>query len=263
MEDDILINNYLQGLLSENEQNSFLERLEFDSNFRDTFKLEEQLFNSLNEDSWSFIEQKNSEVDEYLNLLEEDDLKKLKKTLNRVSEEFKETPKKKTKYRFYYLAAASIALLISLSIFLNQDASNQELVNDYLDTSRLPSFVSRGEASIDDLIEAQHYFENEDYQRSLDIFTTALETNTTNASIYLYTGISQMRLEKYTAAELTFDKLIQSDLLDAQKGHWYKALLYLKQDKVVESKIMLEKIVANSYYNHSKAKELLEKLNDD
>ena len=263
MEDDILIDNYLKGLLSENELKSFLERLELDAEFKEQFKLEEQLFNSLNEDSWSFVEQKDSEVNEYSKLLENDDLQNLKKTLNRVNTEYKESSNKKRKFSFYYLAAASIAILICLSIFLNQDQNNQQLVNDYLDTSSFPSFVSRGETSTDDLISAQQFFENEDYQKSLDIFIPVIETDKANGPVYLYTGIAQMKLEQYVNADTTFNKLINSNLLDAQKGHWYKALLYLKQDKVEDSKAILESIISNSYHNHSKAKALLETLNDD
>jgi anti-sigma-K factor RskA len=69
MEDDILIDNYLKGLLSENDQKSFLERLESDTDFSKIFKLEKQLFNSLNEESWSFVENKNTDVSAYLKLL--------------------------------------------------------------------------------------------------------------------------------------------------------------------------------------------------
>nr|WP_321247726.1 hypothetical protein [uncultured Psychroserpens sp.] len=262
-ENDILIDNYLRGLLNEDEIVSFKLRLKSDLEFKKSFLLEQALWASQSDTDWSFANYTNDEVKTYKKLLENDDLQNLKKTLNRVNAEFKETPKKKTKLSFYYLAAASIAILICLSIFLNQDQNNQHLVNDYLDTSNLPSFVSRGETSTDDLINAQQFFENEEYQKSLDIFIPVIETDKANGPVYLYTGIAQMKLEQYVNAETTFNKLINSNLLDAQKGYWYKALLYLIQDKVEDSKAVLETIVSNKYHNHLKAKALLETLNDD
>jgi len=263
LENDILIDNYLRDLLDENETADFKLRLQSDVEFRKNFELEQALWLSQNENDWSFAAHKNDEAKVYKKLLEEDDLQNLKKTLNQVNSEFKETSTKKRGFNFYYLAAASIVLLISLSIFLKQDVTNQELVDDYLNTSDLPSFVSRGDTATDELIKAQLFFENEDYKKALDVFVPAIESTNSNASIYLYLGITQMKLEKYTAAESTFDKLIHSDLLDAQKGYWYKTLLYLEEDKVDDAKTILNNIVSKSLYNHIMAKELLEKLNDE
>jgi tetratricopeptide (TPR) repeat protein len=259
--DDILIDNYLRGLLNQDEIERFKLRLKSDLEFKKTFLLEQALWTSQNDSDWSFANQKSEEVKTYKKLLEDNDLQNLKKTLSRVNEEFKASPKKKTRFNFYYLVAASIALLICLSLFLNQDPSNQQLVKDYIDTSNLPSFVSRGDESADDLIEAQQYFENKNYQKSLDIFIPAIETDNTNGSIYLYAGIAQMELEQYNTAEVTFEALISSNLLDAPKGYWYKALLYLKQDRIDETKIVLEKIISEKLYSHVKAKELFDEIN--
>nr|WP_321236354.1 tetratricopeptide repeat protein [uncultured Psychroserpens sp.] len=264
LEDDILIDNFLRGLLDENEQANFNARLQTDVDFKASFELEQALWLSQSNTDWSFVKEQSEAVNVYKKLLDEDhNLQNLKKTLNLANLEFKERPAKKKSFNFYYLTAACILILISLSLFFNQNISNQELVNDYLNTSNLPSFVSRGDASTDDLIKAQKFFENEEYQKSLDIFETALKTSGVNASVYLYSGIAQMKLKQYNAAELTFNKLIESNLLDAQKGFWYKALLYLEQDKVEDAKTILNSIVSKSLYNHTNAKELLNQLNDD
>jgi len=262
LENDILIDNYLRGLLDENEVIDFELRLQSEVEFRKYFELEQALWLSQNDKYWSFATYKDEEVEVYKKLLMEEDLQNLKKTLKQINSEFKEESTKKVRPKFYYFAAASIVILICLSIFLRQDVSNQDLVNDYLNTSNLPSFVSRGDKSINDLIEAQRFFENEHYQKALDIFVPVLEIVDTNASIYVYIGIAQMKLEKYTAAESTFDSLIHADLLDAQKGHWYKALLYIKQNKIDEAKIVLNAIISQSLFNHEEATELLTKLDD-
>ena len=259
MEDDILIDNYLKGLLSKDEEKSFLERLESDTEFKEKLQLEEQLFNSLSNDSWSYSNEENPEVKEYVELLREDDLQDLKKTLAKTNNEFNSNKQKSTKRLFYYLAAASIVVFLGLQIFFNQNRSNQELYNEYVSLNDLPSFVSRGD-STDELAKAQSFFEDKKYQEALSIFQSQLNTSDTKANLYIYKGLAEAQLEKYTDAEKTFNVLINSDLIDAQKGCWYKALLLLKTNRVEEAKKLLDNVISKSLYNHKKAKQLLSDL---
>lgn len=259
MEDAILIDNYLKGLLSKNEQNSFLERLESDIDFNEKFELEEQLFNALNGDSWSFVENGNSEVNDYIKLLREDDLQILKKSLEETNTEFKSKKDKTSRRFFYYLAAASVVVFLGFQFFFNQNISNQELYNDYVALNDLPSFVSRGNSS-DELVKAQNLFENKKYEDALLVFQSFEGQSNNEGTLYIYKGIAQTELGKYNEAEQTFNMLINSNLIDAEKGYWYNALLNLKQDKTKETKRILNKIVSNSLYNNQEAKELLDKL---
>ena len=66
LEDDILIEKFLREELSEKERQSFMERLSSDPNFRAHFLMEKQLFDSLNEESWSFVKAtENGEIEAY------------------------------------------------------------------------------------------------------------------------------------------------------------------------------------------------------
>lgn len=92
--------------------------------------------------------------------------------------------------------------------------------------TNLPSFISREDANKNNLIKAQQLFENKEYEKVLIIFKRELKiSDSPDGALYLYTGIAQLELDAYTEAEKTFNKLISSDLIDAQKGNWYKALL--------------------------------------
>ena len=260
MEDDILIEKYLKGLLSKDEEKSFLDRLDSDTDFKEKFLLEQQLFNSLNEDSWSFSERDNSQVKEYKRLLEDDDLQNLKKTLTRVNSEFNSKPEKSNHRRlFYYVAAASIVMFLGFQFFFNQNISNQDLYNNYIALDDLPSFVSRGN-SVDDLTKAQSLFENKKYKEALIIFNSLKNQGDSDGNMLIYIGVSEMELGEYLDAEQTFNDLTESNLLDAQKGHWYKALLYLKMAKVDRAKVVLKEIIAKSQFNSNKAKDLLAEL---
>lgn len=263
LDDDILIDNYLRDLLDDKQKVDFEERLQTDSEFLKNFELEQALWQSQNDNEWSFTVKKTEEYKDYKSLLEGEDLQNLKENLKQINSDFKFQSNKKSRSRFYYIvAAASIVILIALNLFLKQDVSNQELVENYLNTNDLPSFVNRGD-STENLIKAQQLFENENYQQALDLFVASIDTANDNPSVYLYTGVSQMKLKDYISAESTFDKLIQSDLLDAEKGYWYKALLYLEQDRVADAKAILNGIISKRLYNYKKAEVLLSELNND
>ncbi|MBC2846543.1 tetratricopeptide repeat protein [Winogradskyella flava] len=260
MKDDILIDNYLRGLLSKDEEQSFLKRLKSDIDFNEKFQLEKQLFDALDEESWSFAERNTNEANEYLEILNSKDIKNLKKTLAETSTGFNS---KKTntgnKRFFYYLAAASIIVLLGFQMFFNQNISNQDLYEEYVGLNDLPSFVSRSDGS-NKLANAQELFEKGQYADALDIFNVFESQIENRSNLLIYKGLSYVELEDYENAEQAFNDLVTSDLLDAEKGYWYKALLYLKQDKVLETEGILETIVSENFFNSKKARDLLKEL---
>ncbi len=80
LEEDILIEKYLKNELSDNEKASFLEKVNTNPEFKAQFILEKQLFESLNEEDWSFIENPNKdEIEQYTAIYKSDDVKKVKK----------------------------------------------------------------------------------------------------------------------------------------------------------------------------------------
>lgn len=264
LDDDIIIDNYLRNLINEKEQLDFEKRLESDIDFRENFNLEKNLRASQNSEDWSFVKKNTSESKDYKALLEEEDLKNLKKTLEKVSSEYNTKSSQGSIKWFYYLAAASIVLFLGFQFAFNQSVSNQDLYNDYVSLNELPSFATRGEENTlgIQLIKGQEFFEAENYKASLAIFEPILNTTKTNASVFIYTGISQTELGEYKKAENTFNTLINSDLLDAEIGYWYKALLFLKTDRVDEAKTILNTIVSKSLYKQKKAKQLLKDLEE-
>ncbi|MFP4847149.1 hypothetical protein [Winogradskyella sp. PE311] len=256
MEDDILIDNYLKGQLSKSDEKSFLGRLKADNEFNEKFRLEEQLFHTLNENSWSFIEHNTTDVDNYIELLKDKDLQNLKKTLAQTNSEFNSSSSKPTRKLFYYLAAASIVVFLGLQFFSN---SSGNLYEEYIELNDLPSFVSRSDKS-DKLVKAQNLFENKLYNEALAVFKSVQAQTDDEGNLAIYKGITEMELALYNESEETFNSLINSNLLDAPKGYWYKALLYLKQDKLVESKAILNRIISDKLYNYKQAEDLLKDL---
>lgn len=259
MEDDILIDNYFKGLLSEDEKKSFLERLSTDALFYEKFELEGQLINSLSDDGWDLSKVPNEEVKAYSDLLKKEELLKLKRTLSDVNSKFNEKKSNSTRKLLYYSVAACIIALLGLQLFFNQNISNQELYYDNIGLNDLPSFISRSDES-NPLVNAQELFENKKYEEALLIFKYEVGSKDVSANVLIYKGIAETELGQYNDAQETFDSLLNSNLLDAQKGYWYKALLYIKQNRVEESKVILSKIVSQELYKNNEAQKLLKQL---
>ncbi|WP_405206779.1 hypothetical protein [Aquimarina sp. LLG6339-5] len=263
IEEDILIQKFLKDRLSEKERNEVLLKMETDSDFREKVNFEKQLLLNLNENKWSIsTNHELPEVKEYEALLKSESTEELKNTLDKVNTEYQNIQKKKPRLWFLYSGAAIILLLIGITIFSPFKDSPQELYVSYLDVSELPSLVDRGSSEQKSLIQAQKLFEAKEYSQSLDILEKELSTMQKNkATIYLYTGISQMELGQFTKAEISFNALIESKLIDAPKGTWFKALLFVKQNDIEKAKELLSEIAQSSNnYKSKEASELLDQL---
>ncbi len=263
IEEDILIERYLNDNLSEQELKDFLVRLRTDIEFSERVTFERQLKASFNEDSWSSIDENTESelIDAYKEVYRSNDIRVLEQELNHATTKYKTSKKTKIFRLMLYASAAVIALLVVLNTFSSAYTSN-ELYGEMLDLNRLSSFISRENANENELVKAQLLFEEEAYEKAAAIFEKeliALESSE-DANIYLYLGISQMEIDDFENSEITFNKLISSNLIDAEKGKWYKALLFLKMERIEDCKKLLEEIITLNSYNSDKAKKLYGKL---
>lgn len=263
MDDTNKIEEYLRGNLSAEEARNLEHRLKTDTEFKRQFEFEKQLFETINEESWSFSDLNSKQINDYKKLLQEEDIQNLKVSLNKITQDSPKQKKTKTKLNYIlYLAAASIIIFIVVFQFLkHQNTSQTELYYRYVNYQDLPSFVTRSSSvSSNVLVEAENHFEQQDYQASIDKFSSALNKENADARIYIYLGLANSELEKYKEAERILDRLINSDLVDSQKGYWYKALMYLKMGEVESAKNELNFIIKNQSFNYRKAQDLLEQL---
>jgi len=262
LDEDKLIEGYLSNNLTEAEHNDFVSRLKSDAVLRSKLRLEKQLQESFDQNTWSFVEdQKSTMVDTYIENFKSEEIQQLKKELAHTNKQYKRLKKTRVIRMLSYASAAVVALLIVFNTFSTRYTS-QELYDETIDLSSLPSFVSREDANENQLVKAQLLFEEKAYDKAAVIFKKELGAiqHVKNANVYLYLGISQMEIDDFENAEVTFDKLIASDFIDAEKGKWYKALLYLKVQRIEESKVILNEIVAANSYNAKKASILLKNI---
>lgn len=260
--DTTYIEDYLHGKLSDKESKAFLSRLEADEAFKKQFEFEKQLLDTLNEDSWSYADKNDPEVQAYKSALRSKEVSAFKESIGKVSKSYTDnsTQQGKSKTLIYYVAAAVIAAFIAFQFMFNQPQSGEELYYSYIAMDDLPGFVTRNESTQTDAFKAEALFKQKDYDASIPLFQNLLASNKNDARPYLYLGIAQAEIENYEQAIAVFDELISSDLLDAEKGLWYKALTYLKMKEKKKALELLHKIQTESLYNAEKAGELIAEI---
>ena len=260
LENDILIQKFLRNNLSEEERDFFLKKMEQDTAFKEKVSFERELFQSLNEEEWHFIDENKENVKEYAKIFDSEETQKTKEILKREQALYKKSITKNTIKKKFYHIAALVVLLFAVYSIVNFKNSTDRLINKYLNKTELPSIIERSEEK-NTLIQAQNLFEKGEYSNALLIFQQELKNpKNTNATIYLYVGISQIQLKNLDAALYTFDKLAKSNLLDAPKGIWFKALVYIKMDEIGKAKVLLKTIIKNKSYHYKEAKKVLKTL---
>lgn len=171
--------------------------------------------------------------------------------------------------KWIWAAAASIVLLISVAIFMNQpsisplDFANAQTgiaANDYN-----PALRSMRDTGI--LQSALRAFSSKDWELADRQFSTALvvtppgQTGTLEY-IYFYKGLTMMQLGQHAQAAGIFEKAIQFGAGNYEKdARWLRALALIQSGNQQAAILELEKIVADTTWNKAKdARKLLKLL---
>ena len=257
-----LIDDYLNGILSNDDKLDFEKRLKTDSELYQEFIIQKDLFHALDDNSWAFEEQPNpNEVNTIKTYFDSEEAKSIADVIAQSNTEYQNS--KKTVFKlptFVYPIAASIALILGYFLFFGETTTTERLYADYKDWNDLPSLTFRADDNDDRLSKGQKAFKNQQYKEASQIFNSYLKDNI-NPQATTYLGVSYIELEQYEQAIKTFNTLLEGNSLDSSKGYWYKTLVYLKLDdkaKALETlNLLLEK---ESNYNYKQAKALKAKL---
>ncbi len=261
LEDDILIEKFLRDQLSSEEKESFLKRKEIDEDFKQQYLIEKQLFETFNEEEWNYeMDYATKEVQEYKELFESEEIIKLEEKIALGQSNFKTNNKQRKVIALFSGLVATILLFFTVTSLFNSPKDTQLLYAENVNIDSLPSFVSRGEVGNDKVIKAEKLFKQKEYRESLELFEDLLLDKDDNSALFIYTAINLIELNDYGKAEVVLNKLINSDLIDGEKGYWYKSLSYLKQANKRKAIENLEVIVKKGFFNSDKAKDLLEEL---
>ena len=260
MEEEELIQKYIRGELTEDELRQAEIRIKEDKNFAEKIAFEIQLYKTFNDDLWNTVNNTQSEeVLKYKKELKSAEILKLQAEIKKAQQRF--YTRKKLK-QFIWPAAAILILVISIRLFYKPKVTFQELYTSNLNTGLLPSLVNRNEEANRKLTNAELSFKAKNYKEALTIFKNeiAKPENKNYGILYIYLGIAQLETNNIKQARQTFNTLIMSDMIDAEKGYWYKALLHLKTEEQDSSKLVLTKIYKEKLYNYKQAKTVLKYL---
>lgn len=236
MEREMLIAKFIQGNLTETEQQRFNTLLETDPDFKD-------------------------EVAFHLNIMEvtaaedEEDVRSL-------LTEFEREAKRKTPDRRQWLVAASIILLMGLGYYFM--VMNQPTTRDLFDENfePYPNVVhpivrnSEENSSVNEAFEA---YQNKDYEKAATMFSLLYEE--TRESPYLfYSANTLIQLNRGEEAIPALQEHLKTKDILSDKTAWYLAMAYLQIDDVDNTKKMLQTIVEENLYDSEAAEKLLKAL---
>ncbi|WP_299257123.1 hypothetical protein [uncultured Aquimarina sp.] len=259
----IEIDDYLSGTMSASEKQAFEKRVAEDSALAEELKLQKDMLTIYEDEEWVQGDKKVLKTDKALQLksfYESDKAVNLKSTINEVIAENRSSSQSKT---FWFIGiAASIAVLITISLFVFKDTNYDELYASYVHMDEIPSLVTRGEDANTLLENAQLLFEDKKYQEATESFATYHEKEIAIDPLsYIYNGIAYIELNKFDEALAQFELLTNSNTLQSKKANWYKALVFLKEKNKRKLKTVLQTITADkSNYKYTEAQELLDKI---
>lgn len=233
MDKNSYIEKYFEGTLTPDEEITFTNLLEEDTDFATTFEFEKN-------------------VKKAITLNERVDLKKKLQSF--------ETSKPKGKsYKIWY-AAASIILICGLGFYFTQTSTNT-IYNDYYQS--YPNVVAptvRGENNDDIKSEAFFEYDNGNYEKSLELFSKIYSTDKDDYALF-YKALSLMELGKTNEAITSFNEF------DLSKNNsftpfvkWYLALSYVKENQKEKAITLLKSLSESDNPQQELAKKLLLEL---
>lgn len=236
MDSERLIAKYFLNQLSAEEKVMFDNLIQTNSEFKEQVEFEEKVKKSIFQQEHTHLKQQ---------------LQHVEKTIS-----------SKHKRNTWYLVAASIVILLSISILRNFNSATPKKLFDtyYTVASNTSHPIVRDTNVSDTLTKAFIAYESKQYAQAQALFSTLYHT-TNNSELLFYEGICYLEMGNTTLAIETFIKHKNFNDKLASKRNWYLALAYLKNNNVSKAKNILKEITTSSTnYNYTKAKDLLSKL---
>lgn len=257
------IEQYISGSMSEPEAADFEKLMESSEELKAAVELSKQLNFHLSGTVDDSTIPENEYTQQLSSFIKSEEAQELKETLRSVQLE-RRVPKLRSKRRrIIFIAAAAVAIFLisAIGLVFQTEPGTDQLYAQYYTTNDLPSVIQRGTSNTF-LAKGAVAFQNDDFSKALAYFEEyEATTEEPDIALYLYKGATLMELSNYFAAIEEFELAIDSDSIDATKGFWFKAMVYLKSGDTANAKYVLTDIARHVwYYNHDKAKELLEKL---
>jgi hypothetical protein len=156
-----------------------------------------------------------------------------------------------------YKIAAGVLILLGLGTgiiicVMNVPSKNERLYAEYFKVYESTSNVRGDNISDEDKFQtALDYYDKEDFRNSAISLGEICKSNPENIEARFYKGISEMENKNFDNAILSLSIVSKdSTTLFKEQASWYLALCYLEKNDILNTKVILRKIIANSceYY---------------
>jgi len=232
-----LIERYLANDLSPEELSSFESRLKSDKSFEQ--EVENQRLTHKASDVFAQIKTKEKVKESYDAVLKTE--KNNRRTLLRIA------------------VAIVILIIAGFGFFIPANYSNQALADANFE-SYPDRITTMGITPGDQLSEAMKAYNENKFEKAIELFSKIPQPFLQQDLINLYTGISLMETNQFESATTIFQQLIDSESTQSDVARWYLALSYLQSSDIENAKSLLNQIVEQDGFQSKNAAKLLDKL---
>jgi len=169
--------------------------------------------------------------------------------------------KKSGVVRWIIYAAAACLLLFASVYLVETQTSPKKYASNYV-KSNYSTLSQTMDASHDSLQLGIAAYNNKDYNRALQLFTSVQQTDAQNSDAKKYAGLAYLQQHNYDKAIEQFDALSNMKLF-SNPGDFLNAVSLLERNSPgdkEESKKLLHKVADNNEEGSEKAKDWLNKL---
>lgn len=237
----ILIENYLAGKLTAEEEIAFKNRLTSETELKEKFVTYQDLSKHLKHD----IQNKNEREALQKSIQKEAD-RYFDKTSNRS---------RKTLFKSWQIGIAASFLLL-MGLYFYQDYSNP-VFTDYNQYATV-SFQSRG-AQNDLVNQAENAFNSQNYKDAANYFEQLLKEDD-NVEFKLYEAISLVEIDQFKKADQLYLEILKGDSVYRDEALWFGALSKLKQNDD-EAALQLLSQIPEGTDRYKSAQKLYNRLN--
>ena len=166
--------------------------------------------------------------------------------------------------RWWYAAAAVAAAVVFILIlrpFGEETFDNNKLFAYYTKDVEPLSAVERGANEDTLLLQAVNLFNKKDYKKSLPLLKNTLASDSAKTDLLIATGFCFLQINQYDSATKIFNYLVNGNTVYKNKATWYKALTFLKKNKIDSCYKILETLPVDAD-NIKEARELMKKIKE-
>ncbi|WP_289040580.1 hypothetical protein [uncultured Zobellia sp.] len=246
MEEEMLLEKYLQDKLTE------LERQEFDLLFKNNPEFRKEVEFHIDAKK-AITAEEDANFRNILSKFESEARELEQRSTVPESSVVKGIPRK-------WLVAASVALLVGLTYFFsaNQSMSSQEMYDENFSPYRNVTYpITRSSEELDEKGEAFVAYSKGDYEVAVPIFSK-LYIEEKQPYYLFYKANALIQLKKAEEAIPLLEKHLGTDDSLTDKSNWYLAMAYLQIADSEKAKQALKKVVETQGYKHEEAKRLLD-----